>query len=162
MTQHTLGLMIHRTQASGLLIGSAMDHVVEGPAGTVVESECSPDVARVSIATLLQPGERLRLVKFISYAWSSKRTRPALHDQVAAALTAARLTGWEGLLTEQRAYLDNFWQWADIEIEGDPEISTSCTFCTLPCSASWITWRVSPYPCQGADWLGLRRPCFLG
>ena len=130
-----VGLMVHHTRGSGLRIGSAMDHRVEGPPETVVESESSPDVARVTVTARLEPGERLRIVKFIAYGWSSQRSRPALHDQVMAALSAARLTGWEGLLAEQRAYLDDFWARADVELEGDPEIpsrqcasrsSTSC------------------------------------
>ena len=45
-----------------------------------------------------------------------------LHDQVTAALIAARHTGWEGLVSEQRGYLDDFWNRADVEIDGDPEI----------------------------------------
>ena len=32
-----------------------------------------------------------------------------MRDQVAAALAEARHTGWDGLLAEQRAYLDDFW-----------------------------------------------------
>ena len=83
------GLLIHHTKVSGLLVGAAMDHHIEGPSETVVESESSPDVARVSVTTRLKPGERLRIVKFISYGWSSLRSRPAIHDQVRAALSAA-------------------------------------------------------------------------
>ena len=109
LAQGTVGLLIHHTRVSGLLIGAAMDHHVEGPSEMVVESESSPDVARVSVTTRLKPGGRLRIVKFIAYGWSSLRSRPAIHDQVMAALSAARLTGWDGLLAEQRAYLDDFW-----------------------------------------------------
>ena len=43
-------------------------------------------------------GERLRLVKFLAYGWSSERSTPAVRDQVGAALAEARHTGWEGLL----------------------------------------------------------------
>jgi alpha,alpha-trehalose phosphorylase len=45
-----------------------------------------------------------------------------LHDQVVAALAAARLTGWDGLLAEQREYLDEFWAGADVDLEGDAEV----------------------------------------
>src|SRR5258707_5939126 len=64
MAQGTLGLMVHRTQASRLRIGAVMDHVIEGPAALAVESESSPNVARVSIIAELKPGEKLRVVKF--------------------------------------------------------------------------------------------------
>src|SRR5260370_37774789 len=118
----TAGLVVHHTRVSDLRIGLARDHLIEGPPEMVVESESRPDRARVTVATRLKPGQRLRIVKFIAYGWSSLRSRPAIIDQVAAALSAARLTGWEGLLAEQRAYLDDFWSRADVELEGDPGI----------------------------------------
>ncbi len=53
---------------------------------------------------------------------------PALRDQVAAALAAARHTGWDGMLAEQRAYLDEFWEHADVHVDGDPEIQQAVRF----------------------------------
>ena len=35
-------------------------------------------------------------MKFLAYGWSSRRSLPALRDQVDAALAAARHTGWDG------------------------------------------------------------------
>jgi alpha,alpha-trehalose phosphorylase len=128
LAEGTVGLLVHRTKVSRLRIGAAMDHRVEGPAETIVESGSSPDVARVSVTARLATGEKLRLVKLIAYGWSSQRSRPAIHDQVIAALSAAHLTGWEGLLAEQRAYLDDFWVRADVELEGDPQIQQAVRF----------------------------------
>src|SRR5256884_2950021 len=62
LTRDTLGLMVHHTRISGLRIGAAMDHHIEGPPTMVVESDSSPDVARVSVTGRLMPGERLRIV----------------------------------------------------------------------------------------------------
>src|SRR5437763_12504984 len=44
------------------------------------------------------------------------RSLPAVRDQVSAALASARHTGWDGLLAQQRRYLDDFWERADVEI----------------------------------------------
>ena len=126
--QGTVGLLIHHTRISGLRIGAAMDHHIEAPTNMVVECESSPDVVRMSVTGRLKAGERLRIVKFVAYGWSSLRSRPAINAQVMAALSAARLTGWEGLLAEQRAYLDDFWARGDIELEGDPEIQQAVRF----------------------------------
>ncbi len=41
---------------------------------------------------------------------------------------AARLAGWGGLLAEQRAYLDEFWERADVEVDGDAEIQQAVRF----------------------------------
>ena len=126
-----------------------MDHRIQGPPETVVESESSPDVARVSVTTRLQSGERLRIVKFVAYGWSSLRSRPAVHDQVMAALSAARLTGWEGLLAEQRAYLDNFWAGADVELEGDPEIQQAVRFALFHILQAGARAEAWPIPAKG-------------
>jgi alpha,alpha-trehalose phosphorylase len=114
--------LLHRTRASGLRVVAAMEHEVLGPEGTQLDSEAAEDIARSTVTTRLQPGERLTLVKYLSYGWSARRSPPALHDQVRAALAAARYTGWDGLLAEQRHYLDEFWTTADVEIDGDAEL----------------------------------------
>jgi alpha,alpha-trehalose phosphorylase len=111
--------LVHMTKASKLLMGAGMEHVVEGPEATATETESEPDLARVTVTTELQPGETLRVTKFLAYGWSSQRSRPSLRDQVDAALASAKRTGWKGLAEGQRSYLDSFWRRADVELEGD-------------------------------------------
>jgi alpha,alpha-trehalose phosphorylase len=53
---------------------------------------------------------------------------PALRDQVDAALSAAKRTGWDGLVAGQRAYLDDVWARADIEVEGDPALQQALRY----------------------------------
>jgi alpha,alpha-trehalose phosphorylase len=122
------GLLIHRTRRSGLRIAVVMDHVISGSPRLRVVAEAMPDVARVVATDVLEPGQRLRLVKLVAYGWSHERSQPAMRDQVAAALLAARNTGWDALLAEQRAYLDDFWATADVELEGDVELQQAVRF----------------------------------
>ena len=122
------GVLVHITKQSGLRMAAAMDHVVAGPAGTETASESSEDLARVTITTDLAAGERLRVVKLLAYGWSSQRSTAALRDEVAAALAEARHTGWDGLLAGQRAYLDDFWDRADVELDGDAELQQGVRF----------------------------------
>jgi len=121
-------LLIHVTKRSQLRMAAGMDHIVEGPPDTVVSTEVTPDWARTTVACVLNPGQRLRVIKFIGYGWSSRRSRPALRDQVHAALAAARFSGWGGLLNAQREYLEAFWDVADVQIEGDPELQQAVRF----------------------------------
>jgi alpha,alpha-trehalose phosphorylase len=121
----TGGLLIHQTRRSGLRMAALMDHTVDGPANTETLAESLPDLARTTVVSTLQPGQRLRIVKFLAYGWSSQRSLPALRAQAAAALTAARHTGWDGLAEGQRATLDDFWDRADVELKGDPEVQQS-------------------------------------
>ena len=115
-------VLVHSTKRSGLRVAAGMDHVVEGPDGTVTTSESASDVGRVTVAASLGVGERVRLVKFLAYGWSSRRSLPAVRDLVVAALAEARRTGWDGLLASQREYLDDFWGRADVELDGDTEL----------------------------------------
>jgi alpha,alpha-trehalose phosphorylase len=121
------GLM-HVTRASQLRMAAGMDHVVEGPSRTVTAAESERDLARVTISTGLEVGERLRVVKFLAYGWSSRRSLPAMRDQIDAALAAATRIGWDGLRSSQREYLDDFWGRADIELHGDPALQQAIRF----------------------------------
>ncbi|HZW45590.1 MAG TPA: glycosyl hydrolase family 65 protein [Dermatophilaceae bacterium] len=120
--------LLHRTAVSGLRVGAAMEHHVDAPPSMLVSSESFPDLGRVTITAMLEPGQRLRLVKFVAYGWSAVRSQPAVADQVAAALTVAVQTGWEGLVAEHGAYLDEFWECADVEVEGDERVQQAVRF----------------------------------
>ena len=122
------GVLAHHTERSGLRLAAGMDHVVSGPEGLEATIEAADDLARLTVVARVARGERLRLVKFLAYGWSSQRSTPALRAQVDAALTAAGGMGWDGLAAAQRAFLDDFWARADIELEGDPEIQQALRF----------------------------------
>ncbi|MCV7348502.1 glycoside hydrolase family 65 protein [Mycolicibacterium rhodesiae] len=121
-------LLVHRTKASKLMMAAAMDHLVEVPGRVEIDSIAHQDIARTTVICGLRPGQKLRIVKFLAYGWSSLRSRPALRDQVAGALAGARYTGWEGLVQTQRDYLDEFWDCADVEVEGDPDVQQAVRF----------------------------------
>ncbi len=121
-------VLVHRTAASGLRMAAAMRNEVQGPEQTDVTVEAFDDMARLIVAAQLQPGETLRVVKYVGYGWSRERSTPALVDQVSAAISEAHATGWEGLLAEQKQFLESFWERADVEIEGDPELQQATRF----------------------------------
>jgi alpha,alpha-trehalose phosphorylase len=141
-------VLVHRTKESGLRMAAGMDHLVEGPPATQTTAESSEDLGRVTVATELEPGQRLRLVKFVGYGWSSQRSLPSVRDQVEAALAAARRSGWEGLLAAQRAYLDDFWARGPLR--------------ALPHPAGRRPRGGARDTGQGADRPGLRRAHVLG
>ena len=121
-------VLVHSTRRSALRLAAAMDHIVDGPRGTETATESSGDLARVTITADVASGQRLQVVKLLAYGWSSRRSTAALRDQVIAALAEARRTGWEGLLDAQQEYLDDFWERADVEIDGDSELQQAVRF----------------------------------
>ncbi|MCF3130021.1 glycoside hydrolase family 65 protein [Streptomyces olivochromogenes] len=120
--------LVHRTRRSGLRVAVAADHVISGPERTTARGESDTDVARLTVTSVLEPGQRLRVEKLVAHGWSGTRSLPAMADQVDAALAAAAHDGWQGLLAEQRAYLDEFWARADVEVDGDEEIQQAVRF----------------------------------
>lgn len=124
----TGAVLVHRTTTSGLRVAAAMDHVIDGPPGTDATVESFEDLARLMVTATLQPGRPIRVIKFVAYGWSAERSTPAVRDQVRGALAEARHAGWDGLLAEQRAYLDDFWDRADVEIDGDVDLQQAVRF----------------------------------
>ncbi|WP_116041882.1 glycoside hydrolase family 65 protein [Amycolatopsis palatopharyngis] len=121
-------VLVHHTRSSGLKMAAAMDHEIEAPDGMRTQISVEADLARLTVAVDVPLGERLRLTKFLGYGWSAQRSAPAVRAQVDAALAGAMQTGWDGLLEEQRSFLDRFWASADVEIDGDPELQQAVRF----------------------------------
>jgi trehalose/maltose hydrolase-like predicted phosphorylase len=131
-------VLLHRTARSGLLMGAGMSHVIEVPGRFEREVAARDDWARMTVATTLEPGQRARVVKLLAYGWSALRSDNAVRDQVAAGLAGARFAGWDGLVAEQRAYLDDFWDNSDVEVEGNAELQQAVRFAlfhVLQCGA---------------------------
>jgi alpha,alpha-trehalose phosphorylase len=141
-------IVVHRTKHSGLRIGATMDHLIDGP-DPRIETQAFADGGLVAAAAVLAPGQRLSLIKFVAYGWSGVRSLPGVRDQVWAALTAARQTGWDGLLADQRAYLDDFWDRADVEIGGDTEVQQAVRFALFHVLQAGARGESRPIPAKG-------------
>ncbi|MEV6605300.1 glycosyl hydrolase family 65 protein [Kutzneria sp. NPDC051319] len=124
----TKAVLVHRVEHSGLGVAAAMDHTVFGDDELPCRTEIEPDLGRFSIGNRLAPGQKLGFAKFVAYGWSSTRSVPALRDQVEAALAAAKVTGWDAFVAEQKEFLDNFWRDADVEVDGDAEVQQAVRF----------------------------------
>lgn len=59
----TAVVLVHKTRRSGLRVGAAMDHLVDCPAPVRAESRFA-DGGLVTAATVLAPGQKLRVIKF--------------------------------------------------------------------------------------------------
>lgn len=121
-------ILVHRTRASNQLMAAGMTHTVECPARTEVDVDVREDWGRTTVVAELQPGESIRVVKFLAYGWSSLRSETAITDQVSAALVGAKFSGWDGLVVQQKVFLDDFWDAADVEVEGNPELQQAVRF----------------------------------
>ena len=142
-------VLVHKTQGSGMLVGAAMDHLIDGPPGVQVEARSYTDGGIVTATVRLEPGQRLRIIKFVAYGWSQERSLTGVRDQVWAALSAARQVGWDGLLADQRAYLDDFWDNADVEVDGDTEVQQAVRFALFHVLQAGARGENRPIPAKG-------------
>jgi alpha,alpha-trehalose phosphorylase len=147
-------ILVHSTRSSKLRLAAGMSHEVTGPSRMIMTPESFADVGRLMIAAEVGAGEELHLVKYLGYGWSSQRSRPALIDQVAGAIAAATLTGWDGLLAEQRQYLDTFWEGADVEVDGDVEIQQAVRFGLFHILQAGARAEFRPIPAKGLTGTG--------
>jgi alpha,alpha-trehalose phosphorylase len=147
-------VLVHGTRSSKLRLAAGMAHEVKGPKRMALNVESFRDVGRLTVAAQVPQGEELRLVKYLGYGWSSQRSRPALVDQVAGALAAAELTGWDGLLAEQRSFLDAFWEGADVEVDGDVQIQQAVRFGLFHILQAGARAEQRPIPAKGLTGTG--------
>ncbi|HZJ06459.1 MAG TPA: hypothetical protein VFD59_13445 [Nocardioidaceae bacterium] len=66
-----------------------------------------------------KPHGRTRHIRHTGHTATNLQVR-ALHAVLAGAL--------DGLLAEQRSYLDEFWTHADVELDGDPDLQQAVRF----------------------------------
>jgi alpha,alpha-trehalose phosphorylase len=149
LSRDQAALLAHSTKTSKLLMAAAMDHEIDGPDGTDSTIESLEDEARLTIAADIPSGERLCVVKFVSYGWSSARSLPAVRDQVRAACAESRHTGWDGLCKGQREYLDDFWDRSDVEIDGDTELQVAVRFSMFHCLQAAARAEQRAIPAKG-------------
>ncbi len=142
-------VLVHRTKRSRLRMAAGMDHEVEVPDATEQSIEANGDLARFALAARLPAGTAVRMVKYLAYGWSSRRSAPALRDQVEGALATAKLAGWRRLLSEQRELLDDHWAQADVEIEGDDELQQAVRVGMFHVLQAGLRAERQPIPAKG-------------
>ncbi|MBA2553447.1 MAG: glycoside hydrolase family 65 protein [Geodermatophilaceae bacterium] len=142
-------VLVHRTDRSRLRMAAGMDHTYDVPEKVETSLESAGDLARLTIAARLPKGTQLRLVKFLAYGWSSRRSASALRDQVEGGLATAKLAGWDILAQEQREFLDEHWRNADVEIDGDPELQQAVRVAMFHVLQAGVRAEQQPIPAKG-------------
>ncbi|NAZ76849.1 family 65 glycosyl hydrolase [Kineococcus sp. T13] len=122
------GSVRQRTDGSALAVAVVFDHDVTGPADTQVRTHALADRVVTTARVRLEPGQELRVVKVATLGWARQVDREALLERLRAELTEGLRAGWEHLADEQRAVLDDFWQHADVRVDGDERLQQAVRF----------------------------------
>lgn len=115
-------VLVHSTRASEHVVAAGMDHLLAGEPPHEAVAEIAESLARWSLRATVEPGRPLRLVKLLAYSWAPGADPAPLAADVERSLDLAGSLGFAALAENQRAALDEVWDRADIELEGDPEI----------------------------------------
>lgn len=131
------GALGQRTRRTRIGIGAAVAHDVDGDLPVTTEIEDRHVVGTVS-ADLIA-GQSLAMTKTLGYAWSFDTPADTLLERAAGAVEQGRAIGFDGLVAAQRAVLDDLWETADVEIDGDDELQQALRygvfqlFCAAAC-----------------------------
>jgi alpha,alpha-trehalose phosphorylase len=113
---HADDVLEHRVRRSGIGVAAAVAHRTDADQST----ESGPDRIRCTITAT----GSLRIDKFLAYAWGDDASAAAARRYRDQAVEL----GFDRLADEQRAYLDDFWDCADVELDGDPEVQQAVRF----------------------------------
>jgi len=140
--------LFHRTRRSRIGVAVVMDHVIEGH-GATTETTTADTLARTTVRVRLAGGDSIRLTKFVGHESSASLTDAALRDRAEAAVATAVQLGWEALASEQRAFLADFWQVADVVVEGSPRLQQAARFALFQVLQAAARAEVRPVPGKG-------------
>lgn len=122
------GLLVHRTRGSQIGVAAMVEHDVWMPDGGTLSTSCSSDEVLTTVVADLSAGEKITLTKYLCHTRSTGGSPADLGAQTLAAMRDARARGWEGLVADQLAYLDRFWDDTDAEVDGDAELQLAIRF----------------------------------
>jgi trehalose/maltose hydrolase-like predicted phosphorylase len=110
-------LMAHRTVTTQFSVACGICDSLDTPC----DRDSFSDEQSIGFVYKLEghPGVEITLDKFIAYFTSLDTPTSQLIPAVTEELDRAARVGFDALCAEQRSYLGNFWDSADIQIEGD-------------------------------------------
>jgi alpha,alpha-trehalose phosphorylase len=113
-------MLTHMTGSSKMTLACGVDHMIDTTCPYTYTSECADDAGRVVVSVEAQPGEPIRLVKYVTYHTSRSAPVKELCARAQRTLDRAVTQGFDALLAGQRQYMDDFWYRSDVQIEADP------------------------------------------
>jgi alpha,alpha-trehalose phosphorylase len=128
----TWGAIVQRTRTTRLAVVAAMDHLVEvdggGAASAATVAVATDRGVEVAVEVSAAAGTRVHVAKFLAYVTSRDHPEEQLVDVARAETRAARGSGFESLLDEQRSELARFWEVSDVDLRGDGALQQGVRF----------------------------------
>ena len=117
-----------QTKASGMSLSCGVDHSMQTDCEYTSDVQVESSSGRVAYSIDGRIGERIRLVKYITYHSSRRPQARELCRRSERVLDRAVQHGPEALLESQRVFLDAFWSRSDVVIDGHAEWQQTIRF----------------------------------
>lgn len=114
------------TRNSGLELACGIEHHVDAAAS--VEGSAEGDGAMFVVQAELEPGDSLRLNKYLAYHWARSSAADDLIARVDRTLDGAARAGYENVERDHRCHVEDFWRRSDVELGGAPELQLAVRF----------------------------------
>lgn len=115
-------LLGYRCANSGMTLAVGTDHQIETENEFEELTEVEEDYAKHIFQVLAQPGKKITITKTVTYHTSRNVPARELVHRCRRTLNRVRTQGVERQLSDQRAWLDDYWARSDVEVEGQPEV----------------------------------------
>ncbi|MFN8192247.1 MAG: glycosyl hydrolase family 65 protein [Nocardioidaceae bacterium] len=112
----------YRCAESGMTLGVVVDHTVDAPVDVRSQAHISEDEGKMIYRLQLEAGQTVTLTKVVSVHTAAKVPARELIDRAERTLDRAAEEGLDEQFAAQRAWLDDFWARADVELPGQPEL----------------------------------------
>ena len=103
------------TRKSGMGLSCGVDHTLDTTCAFTVNATCANGTGQVVFHVDAEPGQPIHLTKYITYHTSRSDKTDELKARAVRTLDRVLTHGFDQLLRDQRAYLDDFWERSDIQ-----------------------------------------------
>ncbi|MDN4477586.1 glycoside hydrolase family 65 protein [Demequina lignilytica] len=115
-------LVGYKCRNSGMAIAVAMEHTVDFDGDVERDRLVEPDFAKEVFRFRAAPGRTFTLTKVVSYHTSRMVPARELGDRCHRTLERVRSEGVDKQFADQGAWLTDFWQRSDVEVDGDDRV----------------------------------------
>ena len=112
----------YRTTNSRMSLGVGIDHVIETENSWSAQRTWKEDLGKVVLTVDARAGVPFRVTKFFTYHTSRSVPPGELVDRSMRTLDRAVRDGYDALENAQSAYLERFWERADVVVEAEPRV----------------------------------------
>ena len=122
-------LMLHRAKGADFIVAAACGHLLPASATLLTQDDSQTNILNQQFALHLTQGETQTLHKLVIYCHSASVDQSdSLGQQALQLLNNAQQQGFAALLGEHQQWWQQYWQQADVTIDGDIALQQAMRF----------------------------------